>query len=86
MSSVTTERLYKPLFYKFFCKNLSQVVLRWFYTERFLRNTICVILICLISSFNTNLKRQNPSDLLKNCIIHISMPKITTISQFTRSD
>ena len=65
MSSVTTERLYKSLFYKFFCTNLSQVVLRWFYTERFLCNTICVALICLISSFHTNLKRQNSSDFLR---------------------
>ena len=65
MSSVTTERLYKSLFYKFFCTNLSQVVLRRFYTERFLYNTICVTLICLISSFHTNLKRQNSSDLLR---------------------
>ena len=65
MSSVTTERLCKSLFYKFFCTNLSQVVLRRFYTERFLCNTICVTLICLISSFHTNLKRQNSSDLLR---------------------
>ena len=35
MPSVTTERLYKSLFYKFFCTNLCQVVLRRFYTERF---------------------------------------------------
>ena len=53
------------LFYKFFSTNLSQVVLRRFYTERFLCNTICVTLICLISSFHTNLKRQNSSDLLR---------------------
>ena len=65
MSSVTTERLNRYLFYKFFCTNLSQVVLRRFYTERFLCNTICVTLICLISSFHTNLKRQNSSDLLR---------------------
>ena len=65
MSSVTTERLDKSHFYKFFCTNLSQVVLRWFYTEQFLCNTICVTLICLISSFHTNLKRQNSSDLLR---------------------
>ena len=65
MSSVTTERLYKSLFYKFFCTNLSQVVLRRLYTERFLCNTIYVTLICLISSFHTNLKRQNSSDLLR---------------------
>ena len=65
MSSVTTERLYKSLFYKFFCTNLSQVVLRRFYMERFLCNTICVTLICLISSFHTNLKRQNSFDLLR---------------------
>ena len=45
MSSVTTERLYKSLFYKFFCTNLSQVVLRRFYTERFFCNTICVVLV-----------------------------------------
>ena len=34
MSSVITERLHKSLFYKFFWTNLSQVVLRRFYTER----------------------------------------------------
>ena len=65
MSSVTTESLYKSLFYKFFCTNLSQVVLRRFYTERLLCNMICVALICLISSFHANLKRQNSSDLLR---------------------
>ena len=43
MYSVTTECLYKSLFYKFFCTNLSQVVLRRFYTERFVY-TICVSL------------------------------------------
>ena len=56
MPSVTTERLYKSLFYKFFCTNLSQVVLRRFYTERFVY-TIFVTRICLISSFHTTLKR-----------------------------
>ena len=62
---VFTERLYKSLFYKFFCTNLSQVVvLRRFYTERFLCNTICLTLVCLISSFHSNLKRQNSSNLL----------------------
>ena len=63
-SSVTTEHLYKSLFFKF-CTNLSQVVLRRFYTERFLCNSISVALICVISSFYTNLKRQNSSDLLR---------------------
>ena len=48
MSSVVTERLYKSLFFKFFFTNLSQVVLRQFYMERFLCNTICVNRICLI--------------------------------------
>ena len=48
-----------------YCTNLSQVVLRRFYMERFLCNTICVTLICLISSFHTNLKRRNSSDLLR---------------------
>ena len=65
MSSVTTERRYKSLFYKFLCTNLFQVVLRLLYTERFLCNTTCMTLICLISSFHTNLKRQNSSDLLR---------------------
>ena len=51
MSSVTTERFYKSLFCKFFCINLSQVVLRWFYTEQFFCSTIWVTLICLISHF-----------------------------------
>ena len=37
--------------------NLSQVVLRRFYMEQFLCNTICMTLICLISSFYTALKR-----------------------------
>ena len=53
------------LFYKFFSTNLSQVVLRRFYTERFLCNTICVTLICLISSFHANLNRHSSSDLLR---------------------
>ena len=44
MSSVTTKRLYKSLFYKFFCTDLSQVVLRRFYIGRFLCNKICVLL------------------------------------------
>ena len=35
MSSITTECLYK--FYNFFCTNLSQVVLRRFYTEKFVQ-------------------------------------------------
>ena len=64
MSSVTTKLLYRSLFYKFFCTNLPQVVLTRLYTERFLCNTICVALICLICSFHTNPKRQNSSDLL----------------------
>ena len=51
MSSVTTERFYKSLFCKFFCINLSQVVLRWFYTDQFFCSTIWVTLICLISHF-----------------------------------
>ena len=41
MSSVTTEHFYKSLFYKFFCTNLSQVVLRRFYTERFVQYDLC---------------------------------------------
>ena len=80
MSSVTTERLYRYLFYKFFCTNLSRVVLRRFYTERFLCNWFVWLLfvwslhfIELIWSFN-------------NRIIHISMQKVATILQFTRSD
>ena len=80
MSSVTTERLYRYLFYKFFCTNLSRVVLMRFYTERFLCNWFVWLLfvwslhfIELIWSFN-------------NRIIHISMQKVATIFQFTRSD
>ena len=79
-----------------FCTNLSQVVLRQFYTERFscikavLHGTICMISVtlCLISSclifFNSEKKELIRS--FKNCIIHISMQKFATISQFTRSD
>ena len=80
MSSITTERLYKSLFYKFFCTNLSQVVLRRFYTERFLCNWFVSLLFVwslhfmeLIWSFN-------------NRIIHMSMQKVATILQFTHSD
>ena len=85
-SSVTTELLYKSLFYKFFCTNLSQVVLRQFYTERFLCNTICVTLICLISSFHTNLKTQNSSDLLRLVSSTFQCLKVATILQFTHSN
>ena len=86
MSSVTTERFYKSLFYKFFFTNLSQVVLRWFYTEQ-LYNTTCVtlIIICLISSFHKSEKIELIQSF-KNRIIHISMQKVATISRFTRSD
>ena len=83
MSSVTTERLYKSLCYKFCSTNLLQVLLRRFYTERFLCNSIFVTLICVISckSEKTELIRS-----FKNRIIHISMQKVATILQFTRSD
>ena len=82
MFSVATERLYNSLFYKFFCTNLSQVILRRFYTEQFLCNTIRVAPTCLsYKSEKTELIQS-----FKNRIIHISMQKVATILQFTRSD
>ena len=81
MSSVTTERLYKSLFYKFFCTNLSQVVLRRFYTERF-----SVINMCDPYLFNLFISyKSEKTELIrsfKDRIMHISMQKVATILQF----
>ena len=88
MSSVTTERLYKSLFYKFFCTNLSQVVLSWFYMEQFLWNTICDL--CDSYLFNLFISYKSEKIELirsfRNDIIYISMQKVATILQFPRSD
>ena len=79
MFSVTTERLYKSLFYKFFCTNLSQVVLRRFYTKRFLCNDFCdPYLFNPIISYKSEKAELTRS--FKNRIIHILMRKVATIS------
>ena len=84
MSSITTERLYKSLS---FITSSAQIFLKLYsggFTRNNLYNTICMILIWLISSY-----RSEKIELIrsfKNRIIHISMQKIATISQFIRSD
>ena len=72
------------LFYSLFCTNLSQVVLRQFLTRNDLYNAICMTLIWLISSYKSEKIELIRS--FKNRIIHISMQKVATISQFIRSD
>ena len=82
INASTTERLYKSLFYKFFCANLSQVVLRRFYTERFVQYDLCnSYLFNLFISYNSEKTELIRS--FKNRIIHISMQKVAMISQFT---
>ena len=84
MSSITTECLYKSLS---FITSSAQIFLKLYsggFTRNNLYNTICMILIWLISSY-----RSEKIELIrsfKNRIIHISMQKIATISQFIRSD
>ena len=70
MSSVTTERLYKSLFYKFFYTNLSQVVLRQFFTERFVKYDLCdSYLFNLFISYKS--EKIELIQSFKNRIIHI---------------
>ena len=86
VSSVTTKRLFKSLFYKFFCTSLSQVVLRRIYTERFSCSSICVTLYLFNLFISYKSKKTELIRSVKNRIIHISIQRVATISHFTRSD